>query len=73
MSYGQSYRSLLEPEPRCDGIYFLNGQQILLEDLESAYLSPSNDNPGSHRTPSPPEPAPSTLDERLYDELCKGV
>ncbi|KAN0095975.1 hypothetical protein V8E51_014780 [Hyaloscypha variabilis] len=73
MSYGQSYRSLLEHEPRRDGTYLLNGQEIPLEDFEPAYLPPSNDNPGSHRTPSPPEPAPSALDERLYDELYKGV
>ena len=73
MSYGQSYRSLLEPEPRRDCTYLLNGQEIPLEDLEPAHLPPSNDDPGSNRTPETPEPAPAALDERLYDELCKGV
>ncbi|KAE9371031.1 hypothetical protein N431DRAFT_341086 [Stipitochalara longipes BDJ] len=76
MSYAQNYHSLLEPETRRDGTNLLNGRDIQLEYLEPVHIPPSNDDPSTQRAYQslpPPDQSPDSLDERLYDELCKGV
>ena len=73
MSSGQNYRSLLESGVPPDGT---NDRDIPLESLEPVYIPPSDDDPstqGENQSLPPPDQSPDALDERLYDELCKGV
>jgi len=73
MSYVQDYRSLLGPEGSPNGT---NGRDIPLESLEPVYIPPSDDDSSTQEETQslpPSDQSPGALDERLYDELCKGV
>jgi hypothetical protein len=44
-----------------------------LQDLPPAHLRERNDFPTLEQDYSPPDRTPEALDERLYDDLCRGV
>jgi hypothetical protein len=73
MSNAQSYSLSQEANCLSGTGHASNSPDLPLQDLHPVHLRGRNDFPRLEDDYRPPGQTPEALDERLYDDLCRGV